>query len=1141
MLLDFNSSSSSSSTQKRSKITKACDNCRRRRVKCDGVPDGCGGCRAAKTQCIYTISNTKRGPPKGYVEVIEDRLGKIENMLTSIVRKKKIPLSSLSLAAATASSDSLAASGIQVSDKASASLTDNEDNSSINNDLDDDEEDEDDEDDQSSFFSPDLVPVKKQPSTPRLHSARSATPTTQNCRSASVSIAHLGRHSPLISRHRPLTSLLPFAQDSHPSYLTHDPEREDSLMLDDTVSALTTMFDSLGTTSVRTTVPFPWLAPEDSQQYGRCHLQFTASSLEPPLPELTRIFAPTTSLGLTNDLLEYYFDHFNLFLPIVHKPLFMKQWRQANCLHCPSKDAPYASAAAATTAVVSVTGAQKASPTADENKWHQEHLQDPMTPLSPLLCNALLAVATKVPSTGTKMGPEARQRAAAMSQGYFDAARLLLDEFLDVPRDHQFSAWLGIGLMMHERESNVELPVGPSAQQELRGFLCMVRLVKVLGTVLQHSYSAQSLPPQFGGHDSMVSYIEGTLASWLSNLSPEMRWQNPGFHHPSVNNSCGRRSSTASPIRSPQQSQHQLQQQHNALVEAKRVFKLAREYAELYPAYLHIVYNTTLILLHRPYIVGAAGSPAAAQSNTICTGSGRAITDIAQCLDIEHCPYIVNRFALYALLQAGVIHAMNAVYDKRGSEIAMEYYRRTVQVLEGFLPFASFAGGVAEGIKILDLFLSTTSKAAAVEEEEESNSAMYSATTTQQEDGTLPCRKKRTLDGSMSSVPATTSQSTPVPESTLLQSISEVPYSLPVHGSASTSVASTPMTIATTMVMATPSPHMSSLTPTTATPAASVVPMTPVVLPTPTPGLNLNTMPYLYNSQPSRPPITVDLMEQQKQQLKIQQQHRNYQHMQSFGAAAASVDPVIPTNEQHPILNGTTMNSNKSAEMIRLEQQQQQQQQLLRQQLQRNQLKQQLEVELARSIGSPVSGSPVPMTPTMAPMSPMLPMSPISPMSVTAPGPGAAPGAPVIRSHRYAMRMLQQQQQQQQHPQQHPQQPFIGQPNLPMPLNMSPVIGPMDGTPKMATSVAPAMGGHREYSMNELSYGMTTSIPPGAGQMMAPTMISSGVPPGGPDESMRYWANFGGAHHHHPNARGGGHPTGGQTAPTTQPYGTLWS
>jgi hypothetical protein len=185
----------------------------------------------------------------------------------------------------------------------------------------------------------------------------------------------------------------------------------------------------------------------------------------------------------------------------------------------------------------------------------------------------------------------------------------------------------------------------------------------------------------------MVSYIEGSLTSWLSNLTPEMRLQNP-------NGSGVRRGSPASPLRSP----HPL----SVVADAKHAASLAREAGEIYPAYLYIVYNATLILLHRPYIVGAAGSPAAAQSNTICTGSGRAITDIAMTLDMDHCSYVVNRFALYALLQAGVIHAMNAVYDKRGSEVAMEYYRRTVRVLESFLKSPSSSGGVAEGIKVRD-------------------------------------------------------------------------------------------------------------------------------------------------------------------------------------------------------------------------------------------------------------------------------------------------------------------------------------------------------------------------------------------------------------------------------------------------------
>jgi len=182
----------------------------------------------------------------------------------------------------------------------------------------------------------------------------------------------------------------------------------------------------------------------------------------------------------------------------------------------------------------------------------------------------------------------------------------------------------------------------------------------------------------------MVSFIEGSLTSWLSNLTPEMRWQNPN----------GAKRLPGSPLRSPLPM-------HATLAEARRAVSLAREAGEVYPAYLYIVYNTTLILLHRPYIVGAAGSPAAAQSNTICTGSGRAITDIAQGLDLEHCSYVVNRFALYALLQAGVIHAMNAVYDKRGSQVAMDYYQRTLSVLESFLNCSSYSGGVLEGIKVI--------------------------------------------------------------------------------------------------------------------------------------------------------------------------------------------------------------------------------------------------------------------------------------------------------------------------------------------------------------------------------------------------------------------------------------------------------
>ncbi|KAG0205671.1 hypothetical protein BGX28_002742 [Mortierella sp. GBA30] len=950
MLLDFNSSSS-----KRSKITKACDNCRRRRVKCDGVPDGCGGCKAAKTQCVYTTSNTKRGPPKGYVEVIEDRLGKIENMLTSIVKKKTLLVPQ------------------DNTDKATPAHSDNEDNNE--------------DDDHASIYSSDLVEVKQQPASPALRPARSSTPSNRTARSGSVTASSHGRHSPLVSRNRSLTTLLPFSQDSQLQEQLTAQQHHTGPVSQTDMAALSNMFDSMGTTSVRTTVPFPWLTPEQSRQYGRNHLQFSLQSLEPPLPKLTRSFPLAISPDVTLQLLNAFFNHFNAFLPVVHRPSFMKQWQQSlSTLNSPqSKN-------------------NQKQPQHD-TAIHLEHIQNPAAPLSPLLLNAVLAIASKMP-TDTKKDEEATQKSSALSQGFFDAARLLLDDFMDVPRvstvqalclmsqfhhqdewkatrsssylsmairmahelglnrdpemlygteadalrylwwsmfilDHLFSAWLGLGLLMHGKESDVELPLNyGSSSMELRGFVCMVRLVKILGTVLQHSYATQSLPPQFGGHDSMVSYIEGSLTSWLSNLAPDMRWQNPSFPG-------GRRAS-------PQQS-----------IIPDAVDALGKGCSEIYPSYLYIVYNTTLILLHRPYIVGAAGSPAAAQSNTICTGSGRAITDIAQGLDMEQCAYVVNRFTLYALLQAGVIHAMNAVYDKRGSEVAMEYYKRTIRVLEGFLAYRPYSGGVAEGIKILEQFLATTSRAAAVEE---GCDFQTSAEHYQQQDSihSQSSRKRRQPETgtSLSHVHAVSTPSTTLPQSTVM------------------------------------TPTLAMLTSPTLTDHAS-------------------QPPYVYDydlqQQQRMQQQAMSLKEQQKQQqLKIQQQHRMYQQMQTFGAGAVKVE------------------SKADSEMQKLEQQQQQQQQVLRHHLQRQQQRQQLEMELKeQNAAAAAAGSSQP----------------------------SALAAPVIPSHRHAMQLLQQQQQQQQQQHYAPQGHHgHGQGNMPITMTITMAAMTMENQSKM--------GHQQDYQMN---------------------------------------------------------------------------
>ncbi|KAI9276529.1 hypothetical protein BY458DRAFT_407537, partial [Sporodiniella umbellata] len=62
-------------------ITEFCifsEQCRRKKVKCDGMLPYCGNCVSANTVCTYKETSRKRGPPKGYIEAIEGRLHRLE-------------------------------------------------------------------------------------------------------------------------------------------------------------------------------------------------------------------------------------------------------------------------------------------------------------------------------------------------------------------------------------------------------------------------------------------------------------------------------------------------------------------------------------------------------------------------------------------------------------------------------------------------------------------------------------------------------------------------------------------------------------------------------------------------------------------------------------------------------------------------------------------------------------------------------------------------------------------------------------------------------------------------------------------------------------------------------------------------------
>ncbi|KAK7531764.1 fungal-specific transcription factor domain-containing protein [Phyllosticta citribraziliensis] len=68
---------------KRRRIARACDMCRKKKIKCDGKMPACSHCQNYKTECIFTQVEKKRNPPKGakYIEGLENRLGRMESLL----------------------------------------------------------------------------------------------------------------------------------------------------------------------------------------------------------------------------------------------------------------------------------------------------------------------------------------------------------------------------------------------------------------------------------------------------------------------------------------------------------------------------------------------------------------------------------------------------------------------------------------------------------------------------------------------------------------------------------------------------------------------------------------------------------------------------------------------------------------------------------------------------------------------------------------------------------------------------------------------------------------------------------------------------------------------------------------------------
>lgn len=53
------------------------------KIKCDGVKPTCGKCERFRQECTYTDVVKKRGPRQGHIDLLEQRLRKMEELITT--------------------------------------------------------------------------------------------------------------------------------------------------------------------------------------------------------------------------------------------------------------------------------------------------------------------------------------------------------------------------------------------------------------------------------------------------------------------------------------------------------------------------------------------------------------------------------------------------------------------------------------------------------------------------------------------------------------------------------------------------------------------------------------------------------------------------------------------------------------------------------------------------------------------------------------------------------------------------------------------------------------------------------------------------------------------------------------------------
>ncbi|EJD53845.1 hypothetical protein AURDEDRAFT_110574 [Auricularia subglabra TFB-10046 SS5] len=68
----------------RRRVWRACESCRRKKIKCDGREPTCSQCSASKTNCVWVQTRDRAALSRHYVQELEQRLVQMESILTQV-------------------------------------------------------------------------------------------------------------------------------------------------------------------------------------------------------------------------------------------------------------------------------------------------------------------------------------------------------------------------------------------------------------------------------------------------------------------------------------------------------------------------------------------------------------------------------------------------------------------------------------------------------------------------------------------------------------------------------------------------------------------------------------------------------------------------------------------------------------------------------------------------------------------------------------------------------------------------------------------------------------------------------------------------------------------------------------------------